>query len=476
MPRIDARVQESLRARIEEISSEIDLQKELLRKLERDKSVAQRQLNSVVDPVARLPLEISSEIFLQYLDLFSKAEERGARQLLLNICNTWTTIALSSPALWSTIEIQFPGHPRGLPMVLPTWFERAGNRPVSLFLYGDLSILNHPVSTIIWEHCGQLKDLKIVTGSPYQIGKAELTGSSYQIDKAGPTIIDLFDDIYLSDDEDDEDMFPGLVPLLRTLEISSLIHERRFQIYEILHLLRRAPNLAECTFHHKSRFDDPDITPETLVLPSLRRLRFGTTKLNMSVDTRILNFLALPALQSLTLPLRASCSQDLVSFLERSTPPLQELVLGMHENYLAYHSMREYLLLIPTLSRFDLWWPSQQSFLADFFAALVDSDSDPGTPSLLPNLRSLTIRIGFGRSKRFYFPGLSRLDIAESSWRTLLRAISARRAELRTLRVFANPPPADVLAAFKELAEDGTVQVYIGVDESEFLAFGESRS
>jgi hypothetical protein len=107
---------------------------------------------------------------------------------------------------------------------------------------------------------------------------------------------------------------------------------------------------------------------------------------------------------------------------------------------------------------------------------LVDSDSDPGTPSLLPNLRSLTIRIGFCRSKRFYFPGLSRLDIAESSWRTLLRAISARRAELRTLRVFANPPPADVLAAFRELAEDGTVQVYIGVDESEFLAFGESRS
>ncbi|KAJ7302081.1 hypothetical protein DFH08DRAFT_906008 [Mycena albidolilacea] len=151
MSRIDARVQESLRARIEEISSEIDLQKELLRKLERDRSVAQRQLNSVVDPVARLPLEISSEIFLQYLDLFSTAEERGARQLLLNICNTWTTIALSSPALWSTIEIQFPGQPRGLPIVLPMWFERAANRPVSLFLYGDLSILDHPVSTIIWE-------------------------------------------------------------------------------------------------------------------------------------------------------------------------------------------------------------------------------------------------------------------------------------------------------------------------------------
>ncbi|KAJ7896289.1 hypothetical protein B0H14DRAFT_499871 [Mycena olivaceomarginata] len=455
MSRIDSRVQELLRARIEEISSKIDLQKELLRKLERDKSVAQRQLNSVVDPVARLPLEISSEIFLRYLDLFSTFRKHGASRLLLNICNTWTTIALSSPALWSTIAIQFPGHPRGLPMVLPTWFERAGIRPVSLFLYGDLSILDYSVSTIIWEHCGQLKDLKIVT-------------------TADPTIIDLFHDI---DDEDDEDMFPGLMPLLRTLEIYSEIHERRFQIYKILHLLRRAPNLAEYTFHHESQFD-ADITPETLVLPSLRRLRFGTTTLNTSVDTRILDFLALPALQSLTLPLRARCSQDLVSFLERSTPPLQELVLGMRENHLAYHFMREYLLLLPTLSRFDLWWPPQQSFLADFFAALVDSDSDcdAASPSLLPNLRTLTIRTEFSSSRFDHNAWSSRFDIAESSWRTLLRAVSARRTKLRTLRVFANPPPADVLAAFKELAEDGTVQVYIGLDESEFCAFGESRS
>ncbi|KAJ7302082.1 hypothetical protein DFH08DRAFT_991896 [Mycena albidolilacea] len=304
-----------------------------------------------------------------------------------------------------------------------------------------------------------LKDLEIVTDS------------SYQIDKADPTIIDLFDDIYLSDDEDDEDMFPGLMPLLRTLEISSLIPERRFRIYEIFHLLRRAPNLVECTFHHRPQFDDPDSTPETLILPSLRRLRFGTTTLDKSVDTRILDFLALPALQSLTLPLRARCSQDLVSFLEQSTPPLQELILGMRENHLAYHSMREYLLLIPTLSRFDLWWPPQQSLLADFFAALVDSDSDSGSPSLLPNLRSLTIRADFGKFLRS-----SRFDIAESSWRTLLRAVSARRTKLRTLRIFANPPSADVLAAFKELAEDGTVQVYIGVDEPEFRAFGESRS
>jgi hypothetical protein len=50
---------------IKELSSEITLQKKLLKQLEHDKSLLQGQLNTVVDPSERLPLEISSEIFLQ---------------------------------------------------------------------------------------------------------------------------------------------------------------------------------------------------------------------------------------------------------------------------------------------------------------------------------------------------------------------------------------------------------------------------
>ncbi|KAJ7825546.1 hypothetical protein B0H14DRAFT_3468439 [Mycena olivaceomarginata] len=57
-----------LRVRIDELSREIDLQKELMTKLEKDKSLVQHRLNAVVDPVARLPLEISSQIFLHILD------------------------------------------------------------------------------------------------------------------------------------------------------------------------------------------------------------------------------------------------------------------------------------------------------------------------------------------------------------------------------------------------------------------------
>ncbi|KAJ6558198.1 hypothetical protein B0H19DRAFT_1235139 [Mycena capillaripes] len=69
---------EELRARIVKLSEEINLQKELLRKLERDKSLVQRQLNVSLDPMARLPLEISSEILLECLPPLPEPPPQGA--------------------------------------------------------------------------------------------------------------------------------------------------------------------------------------------------------------------------------------------------------------------------------------------------------------------------------------------------------------------------------------------------------------
>ncbi|KAJ6516810.1 hypothetical protein C8R47DRAFT_405371 [Mycena vitilis] len=102
---------EELQARITTLSTKIDVQKNVLRSLEKEKSLAQRQLNSVLDPVARLPLEISSEIFLQSLPPFPKAGAEHVPMLLLNVCHAWTDIALSKPELWAGIQITFPCTP-----------------------------------------------------------------------------------------------------------------------------------------------------------------------------------------------------------------------------------------------------------------------------------------------------------------------------------------------------------------------------
>ncbi|KAJ7915612.1 hypothetical protein B0H13DRAFT_393976 [Mycena leptocephala] len=151
---------EELRARLAKLSTEIDRHKEVVRKLERDKRLVQQQLNAVLDPVARLPLEISSEIFLQCLPALPALPEpraEGVPMVLLNICNAWTAIALSIPTLWAAIHI---AHPRaeGIKKILPTWIHRAGNRSLSLSLGAKF---DEGVAAIIWRHGQQLKHLEL---------------------------------------------------------------------------------------------------------------------------------------------------------------------------------------------------------------------------------------------------------------------------------------------------------------------------
>lgn len=95
-----------LHALIEQLSADINRQKEVLKELECRKRAAHRQLNAILDPVARLPFEISSEIqvFVQCLPSRERPAAAHAPVLLLNICNAWSDIALSTRALWANIH------------------------------------------------------------------------------------------------------------------------------------------------------------------------------------------------------------------------------------------------------------------------------------------------------------------------------------------------------------------------------------
>ncbi|KAJ7749703.1 hypothetical protein B0H16DRAFT_1420221 [Mycena metata] len=64
------------------------------------KTVVKLQLASVVYPVLTLPGEITSEIFLRC----TRSKYPSAKTpplLFLEICRTWRSIALSTPALWT---------------------------------------------------------------------------------------------------------------------------------------------------------------------------------------------------------------------------------------------------------------------------------------------------------------------------------------------------------------------------------------
>ncbi|KAF7328774.1 hypothetical protein MVEN_02506100 [Mycena venus] len=177
---------------------------------------------------------------------------------------------------------------------------------------------------------------------------------------------------------------------------------------------------------------------------------FGPDAGNLYSDDDILDCLILPRLDALSVPLRHLSTHDLSAFLERSSPPLQELVVGDSSNFVELHRC---LTLIPTVTRFEIWWPDS-NIVVDLFAALADS------ASLLPNLRYLTI----------HNVDMIESDISDSSWETLIRALTARRTRLQVVRLAldGDPPPVDILCAFRELVADGT-QIWIGPEDRNFI-------
>ncbi|KAJ7748778.1 hypothetical protein DFH07DRAFT_829727 [Mycena maculata] len=102
------------------------MQRAVLKSLEHNKRLVQRQLNSVRHPVSRLPPEISSEIFIQSLPPSPQPGARRAPILFLNICNKWTDIALSTPALWAAIRVVFP-RADSFKKILGVWLKCAQN-------------------------------------------------------------------------------------------------------------------------------------------------------------------------------------------------------------------------------------------------------------------------------------------------------------------------------------------------------------
>ncbi|KAJ7646035.1 hypothetical protein DFH06DRAFT_1210941 [Mycena polygramma] len=418
---------EDLRARIAKLSAEIDLQKELLNRLEHDKSLAQRQLNAAVDPMARLPVEISSEIFLQSLPPTPKP---GVAQplLLLRICHAWTDIALSTPDLWTGVHITSPcadGGKDGLSI----WLRRAHNYPLSISLRFRGSRIDPDVAHVIWSEDRQLKHLEIRAQ-----GK-ENPGIDSDVE-----MIDFF-----------SGNVPGPLLLLETLLIRG---PKKLEEWvtgsglQILELLRLAPNLSEFVLEHMVSMASIPSTTEMVVLPTLRRLVFGERGTNPDSNDGVFNYLSLPALEVLSLSLTATSTGGFFSFLERSSPPLQELILGDglrdHVFRTGFALLADSLRLVPTLTRLELWGPSPRT-TTGLFTAMTES------LSLLPNLHTLAL-----------YP-YDWSGIPYPAWKKLLKAFLIRRTTLRTLYVELSgspQPAADILAGFRALQAEG-MQIHI---------------
>jgi hypothetical protein len=370
--------------------------------------LAQRHLNAVTDPVARLPLELSSKIFIHTLPLLPVPAAIDAPLLLLNICSAWRNIALSTSALWDAIHIS--AWTEGSKELVPKWLECAGDRPLSISFNGNGTEIDYDVVSVIWERGEQLKNLEIFD---CQDGIQLWKGTS-----------------------------PGPLPKLEILHIFGGAGDAwGLPSPHISELLCLAPNLIECLFEHLPlSFSVP--ASQRIILPNLRRLLFGGDGALPGSANEVLDSLSLPGLEVLVAGVRCDI---LLPFLKRSSPPLQELVF-VERLFAPYNFLwlDECLQLVPDLRQLKIW-VAQRHVVEALFVALAEC------PSLLPQLSSLDLHFNAWQP---LFPG--------SFWTAALRALTTRRTQFQLVHL--NLPdrllpskilPPDTVAAFKELVADG---------------------
>ncbi|KAJ6489175.1 hypothetical protein C8R47DRAFT_1071548 [Mycena vitilis] len=312
-----------LQARIEQLSVEIELQKEVLQELELSKIGVQRQLNAIRDPMARSPLELSSEIFLQCLPLEQYSRKPDAatpRMLLMNVCNAWTDIALSTPALWAGTHLEHPDVE-----ILDVWLRRAQNHSSTISLHNSFDNADLQVDVDTLAGLGAFSRLQSLVIETEQYEGWQAMGDA------------------------------RFIPL---------------DIAEVIGFLRLAPNLTDCSLHNVNLSGE---NKEALILPRLRSLKLGKHPWsNDGSDDRVLAHLSLPVLETLTLPYTRISGNDLSLFLKRSSPPLQRLTIGGWDRGLVFTELDGWLRLVPTLTYLDLATYQRTESADDFFPALGD--------------------------------------------------------------------------------------------------------
>ncbi|KAJ7663178.1 hypothetical protein DFH06DRAFT_1128511 [Mycena polygramma] len=98
-----------------------------------------QELDNLVSgyPILTLPPEVTSRIFLECIE--PRPSTNSAPLLLLRICKSWRTIALSSPELWSKLQISSAFPPamssRDIAGIIDEWLGRACAVSIALSFY-----------------------------------------------------------------------------------------------------------------------------------------------------------------------------------------------------------------------------------------------------------------------------------------------------------------------------------------------------
>ncbi|KAJ7368821.1 hypothetical protein DFH08DRAFT_1071450 [Mycena albidolilacea] len=465
----------NLRARLAELDVEIVEQERILYQLKQNRIALQRELNATVFPVATLPLEIVAEIFLHYTPHFHKPYApvfypSAPSVAITGVCRAWRDIALATPSLWSTLDVDFdliPPHVVSVPGLVEgfiyRWLDRTGTCPLSLVFdapargHGSGRLMRYqepfPLSrlrSVIHRYSDQVHSLEVdICGR--DIRALGLDWAEFPLLRRATLFCDHNRDSTLS--------LPGCVfgnaPRIHHLTLRSSgiptfpLPWPRLTEFEgpisDLQLFVLAPNLTRVTCSHAAG----DIESATVIShPNLVSFT--------GAHSDMIRYLTLPALQYLGL---YPTTNSLVPFLKRSSPPLLSLSVPGYSFAEWYPSMH---LIGRTLQILTIYHPS-----ADIMSHICRLH----TPfHALPNLRSLTLsRVAGGVDLSFFVRFLySRLDKPLHTFRLTWESSPFLDGKYRT-----NPDDertGDTISGHLAALSRVGMNIYLGTNEKNYAS------
>ncbi|KAJ7636556.1 hypothetical protein FB45DRAFT_906818 [Roridomyces roridus] len=387
---------------------------DLLRDLDSEQQHAD---NTTSDIITRLPLEISSDIFVQCLPHPVLLRASQPPTLFLSLCRGWRAVAVATPTLWTVIS-DGDTSPHVLPDILDRWLPRSGNLPLSLSIHrgaAEEKISSHAgrVQTLINAHAHRVRSLDLVLGS---------TPSGWSV--------------------------PGFCALTQLTVRGRL--DSGCNVFEGLALMSAAPNLEQCTLTRLFQYNihPPVQDIHVTTLSSLRHLNLGRppagTQGASFTTARVLSYFTLPALQTLAISFFDITIADLRAFLLRSTPPLRSLHMEVLSDG---QELAECLrLLTPALEELNI-------------GSLAYGEAD----AFVPFLETFPLE----------FKDFTLQCQTLNSWHyeLVLEALILRRGCLRSFRLeaaVAERPSEEIAEGMRQLAEEG-MKIHVGTRELKYI-------
>ncbi|KAJ6504275.1 hypothetical protein C8R47DRAFT_968588 [Mycena vitilis] len=360
------------------------------RSLEREHAFMQKQLETFSYPCITLPPEVLSQIFILCLrPPRARPNVTEAPLLLCNVCKIWRDTAITTPELWSSLQVNLNSSLFGSNFIdlLDLWLSRSGSQPLSLGVcYNEFTMAQrrqplHQLNQLLMRHSEQWVDLelRLAGASEFLQFKGHFPALrtlvvDHPVEPSQFRVTSFLDAPRLANAQ--LGFACGLRPILLPWAQLTVLRCESLSVMDCFSLLHETTRIIEFTVYLD--WDGPKVPGSALLLlPTLRSLHLLREGCHMD----LLDHLTLPALEALSISFDPIEIPRFLLFLTRSSCSLQRIIID------AWEFRQEHLVqcfaAMSGVQELKLWRPC---CLTDDFLGRLEVH-----PLLLPDLEVLEL-------------------------------------------------------------------------------------